>query len=344
MNSDEIKQLLNGVIGPSCTRPKLIETHISWVILCDSFAYKIKKPIQYTFLDFSSIDKRLFFCREEIRLNWRLTFNVYLNVMEIRKQDDHIVLGGSEGDVIDYAVCMRTLDPKRQMNRLIIRNQVTLVDVQCVAAQLIRFHQKASIIKNKELHQIKAKFNDLLNEKDYVSKMINTKSGEIIETAVDISNKFLVKNAELMSNRLRDGFYRDVHGDLHTRNIFLLDKPIIFDCIEFNPDYRQIDILNEVAFLCMDLEAAGREDLSNSFLKYYVKHYPLEMGAPETSLFVFYKAYRANVRAKVNCLRAKELTNQDERKQVLNEIKKYLQLMDRYITTLSKSKISLSDH
>ena len=245
-----------------------------------------------------------------------------------------MMFGGSQGEIIDYAVCMKKLDLRRQMNRLIVRNMVTQLDIKRLADQLIRFHQKASIIQSKEEGQIENKFNDLLGEKEYIAEMIDPKSGEIVDTACIYANKYLSKNTKLMSDRLRDGLYRDVHGDLHTRNIFLLDQPVIFDCIEFNPDYRQIDILNEIAFLCMDLEASQRDDLSDTFLKHYINHFPLKIGPEETSLFTFYKAYRANVRVKVNCLRAQGSTNMEDRSKSLSEAKKYLCLMNRYMTDL----------
>ena len=332
MTSQEIKQLLDqGLIQGNCDKPELIETHISWVILCDSLAYKIKKPIQYSFLDFSSINKRLFYCQEEIRLNWRLTFNVYLSIAAIRKHDDKIVLGGSEGEIIDYAVCMRRLDSKRQMNRLILRNHVNNHDIQNIALLLARFHQHTKVIKQKEFDGLQEKFNDLVNEKNYVSEMIDPDLSFLIDKSMATAENFILENKELMQDRLEQGFYRDGHGDLHTRNIFLLDQPVIFDCIEFNADYREIDILNEIAFLCMDLEAAGHDDLSALFLKYYVKQLNLKLGAQEKALFTFYKSYRANVSAKVNCLRAQSTTHDADCTKALNEVKKYLHLMDTYL-------------
>lgn len=336
MTTEEIKLLLkSGIRLNSYVEPKLIETHISWVILDDSLVYKIKKPIQYSFLDFSTLEKRLFYCREEIRLNWRLTFNVYLGIAEIRTANDQILIGGNQGEVIDYAVCMRKLDPRRQMNRLIVRNSIDRVDILKLAAQLIKFHKRTTIIQDKDLRQVGQKFADLSKEKDYITKMIGTKAGNIVERANDNASKFLSKSYTLMKDRLDKGFYRDVHGDLHTRNIFLIDEPVIFDCLEFNADYRQIDLLNEIAFLCMDLEAAGRDDLSKQFFKYYTKQFPMDLSAVELNLLTFYKAYRANVRAKVNCLRAQSVSDEKTRNKILNEVNRYLLLMNKYITSIT---------
>jgi hypothetical protein len=336
MNIDEIKQLVDSGIFPNpYAKPKLVETHISWVILLDELVYKIKKQIQYSFLDFSSLEKRLFYCREEIRLNWRLTFNIYLNVVEIRKINDQIVLGGEQGEIIDYAVCMRRLDGARQMDRLLVRNLISHNDINRLARQLAMFHQKTTVIKEKALSYVGHNFRDLLNEKEFMLKKMGADFISMIESSVHIADEFLEENQSYMEDRLQHGLYRDGHGDLHTRNIFLLDQPVIFDCIEFNSDYRQIDILNEVAFLCMDLESVNRHDLSSLFLKYYANYLPISLSDQDMDLFTYYKAYRANVRAKVNCLRAQSATDDDTQMHAIKEAKKYLYLMDEYINSIA---------
>ena len=127
-----------------------------------------------------------------------------------------------------------------------------------------------------------------------------------------------------------NGFFRDGHGDLHSRNIFLLPEPVIFDCIEFNDEYRQIDVLNDVAFLCMDLDAIARGDLSDVLITYYNKLFPSMETEAVRGLFIYYKGYRANVRAKVNSLRARSTQDDGHRSKALNEVKKYLLLMHSY--------------
>ena len=138
----------------------------------------------------------------------------------------------------------------------------------------------------------------------------------------------------LLERRLQAGFIRDCHGDLHTRNIFLLPDPQPFDCIEFNEDYRQIDVLNEVAFLCMDLDALGRSDLSDLFIQNYNQLFPTIKTPEDHQLFVYFKSYRANIRAKVNSLRARSSEDKSDREKYLAETGKYLHLMDRYIQML----------
>jgi aminoglycoside phosphotransferase family enzyme len=138
----------------------------------------------------------------------------------------------------------------------------------------------------------------------------------------------------VLANRLKAHYFRDCHGDLHSRNIFLLPAPQPFDCLEFNDDFRQIDVLNEVAFLCMDLDAFGRQDLSHSFIDYYNHLFPCINTKEDHRLFIFYKSYRANIRAKVNSLRARSAIEPADKLNALSEARKYLDMMDKYIKLL----------
>lgn len=169
-----------------------------------------------------------------------------------------------------------------------------------------------------------------------MGESIDINASDIISRAIEISDRFIQKNKELLANRLKAGFFRDCHGDLHSRNIFLLSSPQPFDCIEFNDDYRQIDVLNEVAFLCMDLDAFGRKDLSDLFLTSYNNLFTSIKTDDDYTLFVYYKSYRANIRAKVNSLRARAAEDDSQKKSALAEANKYLLLMDSYINELDK--------
>jgi len=327
--------LLEGEFPEVSAERELIETHISWVFICHRFVYKIKKPIKYSFLDFSTLEKRKKYCEREIELNKRLTNTIYLDVVPINRLNDHYKIGGKEGNVIDYAVRMLKMDRTKQMDQLLIQNKVTNSDIKNLAKKIALFHGNTIIIHQKDVLDIQEKFNDLEAEKKYLAAQSDGgKYATIIANTIKTANTFLVKNKELLAGRLRAGFFRDCHGDLHSRNIFLLPSPQPFDCIEFNDDYRQIDVLNEVAFLCMDLDAFGKKDLSELFLKYYNQFFPSMKSSEEYHLFVFYKAYRANVRAKVNSLRAKSAVNEKERTKALSEVDKYLRLMESYLKTL----------
>ena len=335
MTKELINELvLKGQFPQSCGLPELIETHISWVVICDLFVYKIKKNIHYSFLDFSSLEKRKYYCEREVELNKRLTDDIYLDVQPLRKTSGGLLIGGEDGEVIDYAVRMRKLERDKQMNILLLNNKVTTSDIQNLAEKIAAFHKNTNIIYQKDFLDVQNMFNDLGEEKAYLKENYDSNSSIIISCAIDKSDTFIEKNKELLANRLMSGFFRDCHGDLHSRNIFLLPSPQPFDCIEFNDDYRQIDVLNDVAFLCMDLDAFDRKDLSDLFLNCYNNLFPSIKTDDEHRLFIYYKSYRANIRAKVNSLRARYAKDDVQRISALAEANKYLNLMEGYLKTL----------
>ena len=160
------------------------------------------------------------------------------------------------------------------------------------------------------------------------------RQANIVKRAVKLSDTFLLQHRDFFMQRVNDGFIRDCHGDLHARNIFLYHPPILFDCLEFNDEFRQIDVLDELAFFCMDLEAEGYFTLSKAFTDFYFAKAKNEFGLSQVLLFTYYKCYRANVRAKVNALRA--MSAEDPIKQRrLDDVKKYLALVDEYLQELS---------
>lgn len=332
MTNDEIAHMVSDGLFPcACHSPKLVETHISWVILCDEYVFKIKKPVHYSFLDFSTIAKRKYYCEREVALNNRLTTDIYLEVLPIRRTATSFGIGSSAGKVVDHAVRMRRLKGELQMDILLRADKVTDQPIRSLAQQVAGFHRKATIVYPDNVLDIGDKFNDLANEKDFLNEQIGSSAGTAIVNALEQSEKFMIRNQELLTRRVREGFTRDGHGDLHSRNIFLYDLPVIFDCIEFNDDYRQIDLLNEVAFLCMDLDAFGYEKQANLFLDSYQEHFSILRNDQEEKLFHYYKSYRANVRAKVNSLRARSATDEKTRTAALKESTRYLDLMDSYI-------------
>ena len=244
------------------------------------------------------------------------------------------LIGGKNGEVIDYAVRMKKMDPLKQMDVLLMNNKVTGAHIQNLAERIAIFHKKTDIIFQKDILDVQKKFDDLGEESDYLSEHLNANSKTIISNAIATSYAFVQKNKALLDSRLKAGFFRDCHGDLHSRNIFLLPYPQPFDCIEFNDDFRQIDVLNEIAFLCMDLDAFGREDLSDLFLTSYNRLFPSMKTEDDRKLFVYYKSYRSNIRAKVNSLRARNANDDAQRIAALKEADKYLHLMDVYMKEL----------
>lgn len=331
MDKDQINKLIQfGTYRGELLKGKLIETHISWVILTKRCAFKIKKKMQYSFLNFSSISKRKYYCEQEILLNSRLS-DIYLDVLPVKQTVNKLFIGEGKGQVIGYTVRMKRLQIAKQMNHMLERKQVNEIQINVLAKKIALFHRDTDIIYNPfNDSQAKTEFNDILTVLDWVKINLKNRYADLIEKAVRNSNTFLDQNKQFIKNRIKAGFWRDVHGDLHSKNIFLYKDPIIFDCIEFNDAFRQIDVLNEVAFFCMDLEAFKRVDLSKQFMKTYLEFFPCMKTRQEECLFTYYKSYRANVRAKVNALRAMQATDPSVINKYIKEINKYLNLMDQY--------------
>ncbi len=338
MTKVQIDQLImDGQFPGNTGRPVLVETHISWVVIGDRFTYKIKRPIRYSFLDFYTLEKRKYFCEREVELNKRLTNHIYVDVQPVRERKSQFCIGGGEGDIIDYAVKMNTIDRSRQMDILLTNNNVTDNEIKKLADKIATFHKTAIILYQKDFLDIQQKFDDLEAENNYLSEQVTMEDREIISHAIAVSKAFIKKHTTRLAARLKAGFFRDCHGDLHSRNIFLLATPQPFDCIEFNDDLRQIDVLNEIAFLCMDLDSFGKQDLSELFIQYYNELFPAMQTAEDKLLFIYYKSYRANIRAKVNSLRARSAGSETERTNALAESVKYLRLMNSYIEMLEKA-------
>lgn len=335
MTKQEINQLFSSPAITQTTQGReLIETHISWVILTDTFAYKIKKPLNLHFLDFSTLEARKRSCEVEYQLNKRLAKEMYLGVLPVKKDKRGWKMGEGEGETVDYAVWMKRIDREKEMNLMLQKGLVTDDHIRQLAGQLAGFHLSAEIIQpDWNLEKLKSEFNDLHSVCDFVSRHISEKYGDLINEAISISDAFLDRHWPEIQLRMERGYIRDVHGDLHTGNIFLAEKPIIFDCIEFNEEFRQIDLLNEIAFFCMDMEAHQREDLSRLFLEEYIARIHSLAQCFHPGLFEYYKSYRANVRAKVKALAVMQATDSQAEK-LLEEVKRYLLLMRAYLPNL----------
>ena len=315
----------------------LIETHISWVIVCDDFVYKIKKPLKYSFLDFSTLQKRKFYCERELELNKRLTEDIYLDVLRVKYKAGKLFVGSSDGKIVDYAVRMNKLPQEKRMDKLLLADNILPTDIKNIAEKISRFHQQTNIIKSKPIVELRELFNDLNTQQSFLRSHLFCNS--LVEDAIEASNNFISRNKAVFQHRIQNGFVRDCHGDLHSRNIFLLPEPQPFDCIEFNDAFREIDVLDEIAFLCMDLDAFGRQDLAELFLEYYNRLFPAMQTTEDRLLFIYFKAYSANIRAKVNSLRAASAAASEEKKHALNEVYKYLLLMNDYMQLVNSGNV-----
>lgn len=309
---------------------KIEETHISWVILTRKHAFKIKKPLKLSFLDFSTLRLRKKNCERELRLNSRFT-DIYLSVLPVRCLDDRWFIGGNRGRVADYAVHMKRMALSKRMDNLLLQRKVRIEAINSLAAVIASFHGKAiTIFTPFNLTQAGNTFNDIKDIRN-VAIQAGFQFPQVIDKSVKWSDSLLRMHAKRIQQRIDRGFRRDVHGDLHSGNIFLYRKPVLFDCIEFNDQYRQIDVLYEIAFLCMDLEAFDKAQLAKSLLSSYVRRFPCLESKEDESIFLYYKCLRANVRAKVHALAVTQADNETEKLHHLRAMTKYLQLMRTYM-------------
>ncbi|MBN8678859.1 MAG: hypothetical protein J0M29_11590 [Chitinophagales bacterium] len=315
--------------GPA-TGVSLLETHISWVVLTDQFAFKLKKPTRFDFLDFSTLAQRKYFCEEEFHLNRRLAPQMYIGVLPVTEKG----IGAEEGDVLDYAVQMHRMDNQFEMDKMLLDGRVTEQHMAALATLLATFHQRHRLSAkhvyepDSDIHD----FADLFGFKDDLFALMCPDASSLLTSWEKAVPAFIQAQIPHQAHRLANGFWVDGHGDLHSRNIFLPpDKaPVVFDCIEFNPHLRQIDVLNELAFLCMDLEFYGREDLAEVFLAFYAREWSYFERLEDDVLFTYFKAYRANVRLKVALLGLRQQPDEA----LARTAKSYWALLRRYMLDL----------
>jgi aminoglycoside phosphotransferase family enzyme len=181
-----------------------------------------------------------------------------------------------------------------------------------IAVQIAHFHKKVKkFLEEEDVEQIHVRFADIASVSDFLGRHFGPEAESFVEELVQYSADFTGKYASRFQERAQQGFVVDGHGDLHSKNIFLLDKPVIFDCIEFSQEFRRSDVLSDIAFFCMDLDQYGRTDLVTYFMETYLKENPCMQEEADRLIFHYYKMYRANVRLKVNALAAIQFEKED---------------------------------
>jgi aminoglycoside phosphotransferase family enzyme/predicted kinase len=299
---------------------RLIQTHISSVVLVDGDAYKLKKPLDLGFLDYSSLEKRHHFCAEELRLNRRLAPDIYLDVVPVCGTPERPVIGG-EGEVIEWALHMRRFDPTDVLAECPERLTPALIDQLAVAVAAFHRHAAPAPAEFGSLEHVAGPMRDnisMIRAHRSAERCRLDQLGEWIEQQ-------LGARAELLGRRRDSGQIRECHGDLHLNNIVLIDgQPVIFDGIEFNPALRYIDVVADLAFLTMDLARLGRDDLARRLLDRYLQQTGDFAGLP---LLRLYEVYRAMVRAKVAAIHASERNlDADQRELIVAELRRYLRV------------------
>ncbi len=321
--------------GKDVEKVKLIQTHISFVVLTGNYAYKIKKPVDFGFLDFSTLEKRKYFCNQEIKLNKRLCPEIYLEVVSITKKDDGLEINGS-GEVVDYAVKMKEFSQNKIMTNLLNESEISEDTIDKIVDDLVNFYKKEeSTDEIKKFGKIKTiKQNTDENFKQTESVIDVTIDKEKFDFIKNITNEFLGEEKHIFEKRINTNYIKDCHGDLHTGNIVIKnDKICIFDCIEFNKRFRYSDVASDICFLAMDLDFQGHPYLGSYLIKKYVEK------SKDTEIYEvlnFYKSYRAYVRGKVTGFKLSDSNiDKKEKKDIIKIAKKYFDLAYYYTCLVS---------
>ena len=301
--SSQIRFLIDALSDPSVypqpvDKIHVIQTHISVIFIAGDFVYKIKKPLNLGFLDYTTLEKRRFFCQQEVTLNSRFSQGIYLGVVDICVQNSRINLAG-QGDIIEVAVLMKKIPEDRVLKTLLLRDEIEDSHILDLARRLEHFHSNAPQGKHISLFGAPEVIHQNLTEnfeqvRNYVGLCIEQ---DVLDGISSRSFEFLGKYLPDFRGRVEKGFIRDLHGDLHTEHIVFLEEVMLVDCIEFNDRFRYSDIVSDLAFLLMDLDYLGFPGLSDKLHLHYSRDCDQDFVA---GLYGFYKSYRAFVRGKVN--------------------------------------------
>jgi hypothetical protein len=310
---------------------RLIQTHISYVLLAGDFVYKFKKPLDFGFLNFSTLKKRKYFCRQELILNRRLCPTIYLDLVRVTRS---VVKGKLEldgpGQPIEYGIKMVRLPEAGMMGNIIKAGKLSRPMIDDIVSVLGPFYELAfsdpAVEKFGTVHAIAANVNENLAHCEQFVGCPSLSRSEY-DAIAGYVRRFLARK-EVFANRRETGRIKDCHGDLHSANICLADKVYIYDCIEFNHRFRYSDVASDIAFLAMDLDYYGLEEMSEYFVQRF-QSLSGDWGLRE--VLNFYKCYRAAVRGKIGLLTAHESeVDDDTRAQALVQATKYFVLAQRY--------------
>jgi hypothetical protein len=279
-----------------------IETHISWVFLTGQWAYKVKKPVANSFLDYSTLDRRQHYCQSELELNRRWAPKLYDSVVPIYRTDRGLTLTGP-GQIVEYAVRMKQFPQESLLLVMIRRGALTRAHIECLARELAAIHHAAPRMQVDQPWATPERVQaDAMDNFRDLAKTLPLGFHPTIRKLSGWTEAELARLKHHLENRRSSGMIRQCHGDLHLGNLIWLDGAVqLFDGIEFNDDYSWIDVASDLAFTLMDLEDHGRWDLANQLLNDYLEH---SGDYDALRLVRFYKVYRAMVRAKTSALNA----------------------------------------
>ena len=306
----------------------VVETHISWVLLAGERVYKIKKPVDFGFLDFSTLDLRRYYCEEELRLNRRTAPELYLDVVAVTGSSAQPRIAGG-GDVLEYAVCMRRFDVEHGFDRLLVAGRLEPAHAEALGEALADLHEQAEIAGSESpwgtpdevIGPMRDNFTTLL------ALVGDDSRDERLNRLRAWTEDRFIELEEVLEQRRELGFVRECHGDVHLGNVTLFDdRTTLFDCIEFSPALRWTDVMADVAFAVMDLHDRG----SGANAWRLLDRYLARTGDYEGLVLLdFYVVYRALVRAKVAALGLEDGPAADQTRSILAEVDRYLALADR---------------
>lgn len=331
-NSSLIKNLLSQrAFNHPALQLGLIETHVSWVLLTGKYAYKIKKPVDFGFLDFSTLKKRKYFCEEELRLGQLFAPEIYLAVVPITGTIEHPQINGDTGPILEYAIKMCEFSQDNLLSTLLKKRKLNARLIDQLGQLIVEFHKKTSVAP------INSRFG-LPREVHAPTQQNFEQIIPLLNDPIDIAqvkrleiwaNEQFIKHQKLFLKRKEQDFIRDCHGDLHLANIILYhDKLILFDRLEFNEDLRWTDVIADLAFLAMDLAEKKHPKLANQLINTYLQCAGDYEGL---NLLAYYLSYRAVVRAKIALFRLnqKDLNNK-EKLDVRNDYYNFINLAEFY--------------
>jgi aminoglycoside phosphotransferase family enzyme/predicted kinase len=331
MEQPFLKSLLKIDAYPEPTNSvRLLQTHVSFLFITDKYVYKVKKPVDFGFLNFTTVDRRRFYCNEEVRLNRRLCPDIYLGVVEVRESTSGATFCAT-GTVIDYAVKMKRLPEELMLDRLLADGKVTTDHIREIARTIANFHNNAergeAIAEYGSIANIRRNCEENFQQiEEFVNICLPKRYFSLIKKWVDT---YLEVKAASFTSRAANGFVRDCDGDIHLENVCLTDHVCIFDCIEFNDRFRYTDTAADIAFFLMDLDYHGKRGFSDLFLDEYMA---ITDDRGVTRVLEFYKVYRAVVRGKVESLKLLDPNIADAEKRVARKkAGRYFRLAVGYI-------------
>lgn len=329
--------LIDALHNPACyphpvESVKLLETHISWVLLAGDYVYKIKKPVDFGFLDFSQLSGRKFFCHEELRLNRRLAPDLYLDVISIGGSVEQPRLGAEPA--FEFAVKMRRFAEEDMLDHLLAHDRLSIRHMQSLAETMAQFHDHlAPAAIDAGYGDAEAVLKPTRQNFQQLSRLLDERYTERLARLEASNEKEHARVLAHFYQRLQSGKVRECHGDLHLGNIVLIgDQPTPFDGIEFNSALRWIDVINDIAFLLMDLQHRQRPDLAFAFVNAYLQATGDYRGL---AVLRFYLGYRAMVLAKVTAIRAAQLGKSAS----LAQCESYLALAERFYAPVKPALI-----